>query len=256
MVVAYQSDFGKPITNIKPNAPNYLGTLSDYQIIKSKALGYDLRYRVYVPPGYESLSDLPSIYLTDGPSYLSEQAGNMVQKIDILLEEKKIKPLVAIFIDPRDPYRPSVNKRNSQFLNNPHYVEFVTTELVPHVDKFFNTSKKAQDRVIMGLSFGGLNAAYFGVKAHSTFYGVGMQSPAMHPRPEIYSYYLEEDVLPIKIYLSTGTRNDTEVGTRKLKGILDKKGYQYKYREVPYGHNWRNWGPLVNEALLFFFASE
>ncbi|MEO1055269.1 MAG: alpha/beta hydrolase-fold protein [Bacteroidota bacterium] len=228
-------------------------TLSDNRIIKSEVLGYDLQYRVYLPPNYEQLNDLSVIYLADGQWYISE--GDMPNIMDELISKKQIKPLIAVFIDNRDPHNLSNNRRNSQFLCNEKYVQFAANELVPHIDKTYKTAARADARAIMGLSFGGLNAAYFGLKANDTFGKTGMQSPALHPCPSVYTAYQKKEILPLQIYLSTGSSNDTEVGTRKLKRILDAKGYDFEYKEVNQGHNWSNWKPLIDDVLIYFFNS-
>ncbi|MER3330156.1 MAG: alpha/beta hydrolase-fold protein, partial [Candidatus Kapaibacterium sp.] len=147
------------------------------------------------------------------------------------------------------------NRRNSQFLCNDRYVEFVTRELVPYIDSNYKTKKSADARMMLGLSFGGLNAAQFALKANDVFQLIAMQSPAMHPCPAIYTGFQSSEVLPLKIYMSTGSANDTEVGTRKLKKILDEKGYNIKYQEVNRGHNWKNWRPLLDDILIYFFST-
>lgn len=228
------------------------GDLSTNKIIKSDILGYDLQYRVYLPPNYDQLNNLPVIYLTDGQWYISE--GELDDLINKLVMNQQIPPVMAVFLDSTDPYNDQKNRRNNQFLYNPKFISFFEKELVPHIDKNYRTSAKREDRAIMGLSFGGLNASYFGLKAYTTFSMFGLQSPAIHPCPAIYSDYEKSEKLPIKIFLTTGSSNDTEVQARKLKSILDKKGYDFFYKEVNEGHTWRNWKPLQKNALLYFFG--
>lgn len=228
------------------------GDLSTNQLIPSNVLGYDLQYRVYTPPNYNDLSGLPVIYLTDGQWYIGE--GKMHEVIDGLIVSGKIKPIVAVFVDNRDPHQLSNNRRNSQFLGNGKYVDFYRDELVPKIEQDYKVSKQQNDRAIMGLSFGGLNATFFGAKASDTFHMLGIQSPALHPVPGIYDLYLNQERLPLKIFLSTGSSNDTEVHARKLKQTLESKGYDFEYIEVNEGHNWRNWGPLLDDTLIYFFG--
>jgi len=230
-----------------------VGQLSDNQRIASKVLKYDLQYRVYLPAGYSQLSSLPVLYVVDGQWYIDE--GDMPGILNDLISSKQVTPLVAVFIDNRDPDNLKNNRRNSQFLCNEKYVAFVTKELVPLIDASYKTNRSADARAMLGLSFGGLNAAHFALKAHDTFHLIGMQSPALHPCPAIYDGFKNQDQLPLKIFMSTGAVNDTEEGTRRLKAILDAKGYHFKYLEVDEGHNWKNWKPLLDDILLYFFAS-
>lgn len=237
----------------KANGPLLEGNLTDNLTISSKVLSYKLQYRVYTPPGYESLADLPVIYLTDGQWYIG--GGDMPNQIDALIKAGKIEPIVAVFVDNRDPDNLADNRRNRQFLGNDQYVEFYKEELVPHIESQYKVSREQQDRAIMGLSFGGLNATYFGAKASDTFHMLGIQSPALHPVKRIYSLYQDQEKLPLKIFLSTGARNDTEVHARRLKKVLEAKGYDFKYLEVNAGHDWSNWKPLIDDFLIYFFGA-
>ncbi|MFY0594698.1 alpha/beta hydrolase [Roseivirga sp.] len=242
------------INSLSAKEKNIAGTLSDNTVISSTILGYDLQYRVYTPENYEQLSDLPVIYLTDGQWYL--EAGSMHEIMDEMISNGEIEPLVAVFVDNRDPHNLKNNRRNKQFLGYDNYIDFYREELVPHIEENFKVSKQQKDRGIMGLSFGGLNATYFGAKASDTFHMLGIQSPALHPVSEIYDLYLKQDRLPLKIFLTTGTKNDTEVHARRLKSTLETKRYDFKYMEVDEGHNWRNWKPLLDDALLYFFKAK
>lgn len=233
-------------------SPALKGSLSNNQTINSEVLGYDLQYRVYTPPNVASNTELPVIYLTDGQWYISE--GDMHQEIDDLITTGKIEPIVAVFVDNRDPHNLADNRRNRQFLGNEKYVEFYRKELVKQIEQDYPVSKKQEDRAIMGLSFGGLNATFFGARASDTFHMLGIQSPALHPVKNIYQLYEEQPVLPLKIFLSTGSSNDTEVHARKLKKVLTSKGYDFEYVEVNEGHNWRNWKPLLDDTLIYFFG--
>ncbi|WP_262693368.1 alpha/beta hydrolase [Kordiimonas aquimaris] len=229
------------------------GKLSDNQRIESAQLGYALQYRVYTPEGIETLENIPTIYMTDGQWYI--KSGKMVKELDRLIAKGAIKPTIAVFVDNRDPDNLRNNRRNQQFFCNPDYVKFFTNELVPTVTDNYPTSQARDDRVILGLSFGGLNAACFGLMAHPTFGGIAMQSPATHPVPKLFDVYQSEDTRPIKIFFSTGTKNDNAGASRRFRTVLKEKGYEMMYKEVPYGHNWRNWKPLLDDILLYYFAT-
>lgn len=222
--------------------------------IKSKILGYDLQYWVHLPKGYQEGQSYPTIYVTDGFWYKNQ--GELLQITDRLIKKEKIEPIIAILVDAISPDNRNDNRREYQFLCNPKYVDFYRDELIPHIDKNYATDTSRVKRAMLGLSFGGLNSMYFGLMANDVFGKLGIQSPAPHPCPDIYEAYRNSPRLPIDIYLSTGTVNDKEVATRKLKGILEEKGYDFAYQEVPEGHNWANWKPLLDDVLLRFYGIE
>ena len=108
----------------------------------------------------------------------------------------------------------------------------------------------------MGVSFGGTNAACFGALGSETFSGLVMQSPANHPVPNLLPVYAQLPTLPLKIFLSTGTPDDNTEANREFHALLQDKAYPIKYVEVDEGHDWNNWGPLLDDVLVYFYGVE
>lgn len=229
------------------------GTLTPDTRISSETLGYSLQYRVYVPDSVESASELPVLYITDGPGYIRN--GQMRGVLDDLIETGKIEPVVAVFVDARDPDNLQTNRRNSQFLCNEDYLKFYVEELIPHVEQSWPVGRTRNHRGILGLSFGGINAACFGLMGYETFSDIGMHSPANHPVKELLPAYGEMPRLPLRMFLSTGNPNDNTKANRKFRSVLKEKGYKMKYIETREGHNWNNWRPLIDDVLLYFYGA-
>ena len=228
------------------------GTLTDYIRINSVNLGYDLQYRVYLPDNYNSGSSYPVLFLTDGQDYLA--GGHMQSILDRLISRGYIKPVIAVFVDSRVPDKLNSNRRFRQFLCNVDYLRFFTDELIPAVEKSYAVVKSRDGRTIMGFSYGGTNAACFGLMGYEIFSGIAMQSPANHVVPKLLPAFQKKERLPLKIFLSTGKPNDNTLDNRKFHGILRDKGYDMKYVEVSKGHNWENWRPLTDEVLIYFYG--
>lgn len=228
------------------------GRLSEDIRISSNVLGYDLQYRVYLPAGFEEHTDLPVLYVTDGHVYLDR--GRMDDVLDRLIGDAEIEPLAVVFVDPRDPDKLQVNRRNAQFLCNRDYLKFYVDELLPKIETDYPVAKSRSERTILGLSFGATNAACFGLSGAETFSGVAMQSPANHPLPGLLPAFAAAPLLPLKIFLSTGKPNDNTAANRKFRQVLQDKGYEMQYIEVSQGHNWRNWRPLLDDVLRYFYA--
>lgn len=228
--------------------------LSDNLVIESKQLGYELQYRVYLPPAYEQLDRLPVIYITDGQWYIA--GGQMVSVLDQEIESGRIEPVIAVFVDNRDPHNLADNRRNRQFFCNQQYADFYRNELIPHIDSQYKTQGSRDGRVILGLSFGGLNSACFALQADDSFVGIAMQSPANHPVTDLFDRYRAADNRDLKFFLSHGQPNDNTASTRAFYRLLQELEHDVTYYQVNEGHNWRNWQPLLDEVLLTFFATE
>lgn len=227
------------------------GTLSENIVNFSSILEYKLQYRVYLPENHAPSQDLPVIFLTDGNWFIKN--GGMVGVLDRMIARGSIKPVVAVFVDNRDPENLQDNRRNQQFFCNEKYADFYRAELVPHIRERYGISSDASDNAIAGMSFGGLNAACFGLMATDTFGLIGMMSPAMKPVPGLVNAYESVDRLPLRFFLSHGKQRDNEKSARKFRSTLSSKGYELKYKTVNQGHNWRNWKPLLDDMLLYFF---
>lgn len=230
----------------------YVSGLSANKVIESKILGYELQYRVFVPENVQDDTLLPVLYVTDGQWYI--ERGNLPRLMASMIEDGMISPAIAVFVDNREPGNLSNNRRNRQFFCNDEYVRFFQEELVPSIESEYAARPNRIDRTILGLSFGGLNSACFGLMASETFRGVAMQSPAMHPVRTIHSAFRDSANLDLKIFLSTGTLQDNEDAARRLRDIIQEKEYEMSYVEVPYGHSWENWKPLLDDVLTYFYA--
>jgi enterochelin esterase family protein len=228
------------------------GTLSQAQIISSVKLERPVRFWVYTPSGYESMENLPSIYVTDGQEYKEKGMGSMKVVLDNLIAGQIINPLVAVFVDPVHP-NTGVNQRVELFLNNPAYAAFFAEELVPAIDEAYKTDKQAQNRAILGTSYGGNNAAYFGYQVPGTFKLIAPQSPAFNSN--VTNLYLDAESLQLnKVFITTGVINDTEHYANQLEQLLKAKDIPYRYIKVNEGHSWGNWSALLDDILIYFYG--
>ncbi len=233
---------------------NHKGTLISDILLYSKVLGYQVTYTVYLPYGYSQSEKFPCIYVTDGYEYLHPKLGNMGIVLDNLIEDKKIRAVVAVFIDHRAPIDRSNNRRMQELAMNTKYLDFFTQELIPHIDSAYSVMKDAQHRAIMGTSMGGLTATYFAFAKPEVFGLAGIQSPSFYTRPQIYSLCTNPANPKMKISMTSGRINDTSVESRKMKEILEANSCVYNYREVNEGHSWGNWRRLIDDILIDLFA--
>lgn len=231
------------------------GTLERDQVISSERLKYDVTYRVYKPADSFVEDPLPTLYVTDGPSYVSY--GQMVNALDNLIADGKIQPIVVVFLDPRTTVG-RVNIRDEQLLDNPDFGLFIVEELVPYIDSHYLTDPSADARGLVGASFGGNHTAYFMLRHYDMFHLFGIQSPVI---PEdigstVVSDHKVTDPLPFKkIFLSIGQfewMGDAEA----LRDVFEDKGYDMLYMETAEGHHYGNWGGQFDDMLIYFFGEE
>lgn len=229
------------------------GILEKDVLFNSRDLGYQITYTVYYPVGYSTTQKYPVIYVTDGYEYLHERLGNMQTILDNLIDQKRIQPIIAVFIDHREPVNRSNNRRMEELAMNQKYLDFFSKEFVPFIESKYPVASDPSKRAILGTSLGGLTAAYFAFTNPGIFGLAGIQSPAFWFKPEIYSVCSNAEKPPVKVYLTTGVFFDAEVGARKMKDILESKFCAYQYMETNQGHSWGNFRDTIDDILIYFF---
>lgn len=229
------------------------GDLKKDVLINSSELGYQITYSVYTPVGYETGKSCPVLYVTDGYEYMHEKMGNMIAILDNLIHLRKMEPVVAIFIDHREPVNRTNNRRMQELGVNEKYLSFIVNELIPQVEKTYSAPGARTDRAIVGTSLGALSSAWLAFKKPDVFSRVGIQSPAFWYKREIYTLVEEASRVPGKIFMSTGLIHDTEDAVRKMGGILDRKGVPHTLKAVNQGHSWGNWRDLTDDMLIDLF---
>lgn len=228
------------------------GNVSNNIGIKSEALGYDINIKVYLPFGYNSNNTYPLMVTTDGHEYSNSRLGAVNIVADNMIAENKIEPLILVFVDPRDP-QSGHNKRQSEYVANDKFIQFLTVELLQYLENNYSVSKSAHQRAILGTSLGGLNSAYCGIKAPVSYGLIAIQSPAFWIYPEIIDLYHNANKQDLKIYMDTGNIYDTETMARTMQTVLAEKAYTFHYNEYSEGHSWGNWRARIDDILLYFF---
>ena len=236
----------------RPDTPH--GTVDTLKF-KSKLLGRSHPVYVYLPPGYrKSHKKYPSIYVTDGGEYIS--LALMLNVLDNLIADKRITPVVGIFIDPRTDGRDArTSTRMSDYSVSDTFVNALTNELRPMLMKRYRLMTKPEQTAIMGASLGGLISTY-AAYVHPEIFGLcAAQSPAYWWREKVIFRLIEQGPKePIKFYIDTGTIRDAQAGASQMRDLLESKGYELKYAEYPESHNWVNWRARLSDILMYFWG--
>jgi S-formylglutathione hydrolase FrmB len=149
------------------------------EVLKNNPLG-DEHVRdliVYLPPEYEAEKDLrfPTVFCLTGFTgrgrmFLNDSAftPNLAQRLDKLINEKTIKPMISVLPDCFTRYG------GSQYVNSSatgDYEDYLTQEIVPFVDANFRTLNDKNSRAAMGKSSGGYGALIMAMR-HADLFGL------------------------------------------------------------------------------------
>lgn len=256
------------------------GALTDWIALDSAVMGHAVNYRVYTPPNYDALEKLPVLYVTDGERFSPDNIGAMNAVLDNLIAAQRITPVMAVYIDARDPNAPQNNRRVNDFLVTPEkFAQFITQELVPTIDAQYRANTSRDARVLVGASFGAVFGTYAALRypevfgnlaAFSPAYwvienphgaGAGASSGAQRMNDFIARAYNcgTSDVAcpasPQKIFYSSGIPG-WDVGDLNPRAeLLRARGDTVQIFTTQEGHNWGTWGGLTDEMLEYFFAA-
>lgn len=230
------------------------GNIEEYYF-HSEKLEKDRRIRIYTPYGYKkSNKPYKFLILTDGDEYLNLLSGKTV--LDNLIADKKIAPIVVLFVD-------STDIRYEELSCNDDFVDIIVGKLTPWFRGNYNISLEPKDGIIGGLSLGGLTATYLGLRHSEIFGNVLSQSGAYWYKPEDFkevesacwmsTEFNKIERLPLKFYLNVGILEPKEnmIGVnKKLRDVLESKGYEVKFEEFNGGHDYLCWGETLANGLI------
>ncbi|MDH4460445.1 MAG: alpha/beta hydrolase-fold protein [Flectobacillus sp.] len=219
---------------------------------------------VYTPPGYDkSTEKYPVLYLLHGGG--EDQRGWAIQGhtdliLDNLIAEQKAKPMVIAMLD------------GNFYGNGGGIAGFGEAQLkafenelkngaIPFVENTFNVETDAQHRALAGLSMGGLQTLYAGIKNSNLFSYLGVFSSgwwANNTKLSDPQYeYMKNNTSAINtnlksLWISMGGKEDiAHANCQIMLKKFDDMGIKYKYSEYAGGHTWPVW-----RHDIFLFSQE
>jgi enterochelin esterase family protein len=179
--------------------------------------------------------------------------------LDNLVSEGKIPPLVAVLPDSLDG-----ETRNRELPCHQPFVDFLTQELMPWVHEHYHVTSDPAQSIVGGSSYGGLAAAFVGLRASEIFGNVLSQSGSFwwdrDPdkdilQQKIIQEYVASPRLPVRFYMEVGLKErsgivDMLLHNRHLRDVLILKGYEVHYSEFNGGHDYISWRGSLADGLL------
>lgn len=223
------------------------------------------QFYIYTPPGYDANTNekYPVLYILHGGG--EDERGWAAQGktdaiIDNLIADKKAKPMLVVMMDGNlsggglAGFGESVLKR---------FEDELKKAVIPFVEKNYRTETDAKNRALAGLSLGGLQTLYAGVKNTDMFSYLGVFSSgwfANQPAISDPQYaFMKESASVINnnlksLWVAMGGKEDIAYNNCKIMmSKFDELGIKYSYTEYPGGHTWPVWrNNLYNFAQVLF----
>ncbi len=210
------------------------------------------RFFVYTPPGYESSNQkFPVMYLLHGGGE-DERGWSTQGKTDLILDnliaEKKAKPMLIVMMDGNfsGGGLAGFGEQSLRMFENE-----LKQAVIPFVENNFRVETDASNRALAGLSMGGLQTLYAGIKNTDMFSGLGVFSSgwfANNPTISAPQYeFMKANAGTINknlrsFWISMGGKEDIAYNNcQVMMKKFDELGVKYSYSEYPGGHTWPVW---------------
>ena len=246
-----------PVRIFRPAVPH--GTIDSMVVSSRDTTIRSRKVKVYVPPGYASLSRLPVLFVMDGLEALDYNAYPIV--MDNLMADRKIQPALLVFIPPGDRFAEYLGTNDLKFINA------ICDEFVPLIDRKYKTDPVPAKRGIAGISAGGHLALLALFIRPDVFQCSAGQSPAISDQlyNALRSFPEKEKTRPsLRIYMDIG-RYDLGSGNAKNLTFfqacsafhleMQKAGLNHLFQAFNDGHEWANWRERTDDILVCFFGT-
>jgi predicted alpha/beta superfamily hydrolase len=246
--------------------------------------------RVLVPANYFSPHNAhrsyPVLYLQDGQNLFDEATSpkgewHVDETVEHLVGGFKIPPMFVVGIDSAGekrsseylPYPDPLNGKDGaadeKNLRGKEYARFLTTEVMPFVEKRYRIARGAMNTGLGGSSYGGDIALYTALEYPDVFGHVLVESPELWiGKNQLLKDAQSAKQLPHKMYIGIGTaeafNSDAQRSieivnqVRDLESILVKKGLGASRLRVAIEEGGQDneaaWARRLPDALLFLYG--
>ena len=223
------------------------------------------QFYIYTPPGYDinTSKKYPVLYILHGGGE-DERGWSTQGKTDLILDnliaENKAEPMLVVMPDGNFGSG-GLAGFNENVLRS--FENELKQSLIPFVEKNYRAETDAKSRALAGLSMGGLQTLYAGIKNTNMFAYLGVFSSGWFAnRPELANPqydFMKANATMINsnlksLWISMGGKEDIAYNNCKIMlSKFDEMGIKYAYSEYPGGHTWPVWrNNLYNFAQLLF----
>ncbi len=225
---------------------------------------------VYTPADYnENLQEYPVVYIQHGGGEDHRgwmEQGRTAQIMDNLIAAGKAKPMIVVSANS------NVRSRNGGFGGGYSWQGMQTfrsellENVIPFVEKNYRVIKDRKSRAMCGLSMGGGQSFYIGLRDPEVFANVGVFSTGMFGGISGASNFdLETEVPGILtdtkafnkqfdvFFMSCGEQDPRIDYTRNIVKKMRDGGVEVLFNSYPGDHEWQVWRKSLHEFAQYLF---
>lgn len=220
---------------------------------------------IYTPPGYDKnpSASYPVLYIQHGGG--EDERGWAIQGktniiLDNLIAEGKAVPMIVV-IPNGNVTKPGSNARGYTDEAMDAFKEELFENIIPFVETRYRTKSNQAHRALAGLSMGGGQAFYTGLRNRDHFDFVGIFSTGLFGGiREAAAEFDPETIIPgmlsksadfnnrLKVfYISVGEQDQRITATKKLITKLEENGVKVAFASFPGDHEWQVWRKSLHD---------
>ncbi len=154
------------------------GSVVEFQSFESQSLAASAYYSIYLPPSFfrESTRTYPVVYFLHGlnndrTSWTVSRYGNIHQKVEEMILDGDVPEFLMVHPDGGNSFYCNYADGGS------NYEDFVTRELVAHIEERYRARQDRKSRAIGGTSMGGYGALKIAMKFSDRYASTVGHSP-------------------------------------------------------------------------------
>lgn len=215
--------------------------------------------RVYTPPGYETdgAARYPVLYLLHGTGDTEAtwtDFGRANYIADNLLAQNKTVPHLIVMIDGHADLR---DEEGTGIRNLERMEADLIQSVLPYVDKTYRTLADGAHRAICGLSLGGFQSMFTGLRNPDRFQWVaGMSAYVPDVETQCAAALKDADSTNAKLRLfwhQIGKDDFLLPEFRKFDAVLERHHIKRTFRLTEGDHSWSTWRGYLGELLPLLF---
>jgi len=231
--------------------------------LKSSVTGLDERIRVYLPPAYfdEPERRFPALYLQHGigeNETVWTTQGRINFILDNLLSDGKIEPVVVAMCNGMMVTADEAESRLGGF----SFHEFLTHDVIPHIQRRFRVEAGQEHRVMAGLSMGSIQTSRTALFDPDLFRAIGLFSGFLSdPLGCCNDHLTSEKLAAFKVsgaYLFRAIGNEDPFMPVFINddGILSAAGISCNRRIYHGSHEWNVWRQCFVDFVQLVFGTD
>ena len=225
---------------------------------------------VYTPAGYnEGKQDYPVVYIQHGGGEDHRgwmEQGRTAQIMDNLIAACKAVPMIVVSANSNVQARNGGMRGGYNWQGMQTFRSELLENVIPFVEKTYRVKKDRKSRAMCGLSMGGGQSFYIGLRDLGVFANVGVFSTGMFGGISGASNFDLENEVPgmmtdtktfnsqFDVFFITCGEQDPRIEyTRDIVKKMQEGGVEVRFNSYPGDHEWQVWRKSLHEFAQILF---